>query len=98
MTLFSDDNDALQSDTPQLNGPSWDPSGHLTEVQDMVDSRISRSSFYHDVFRPAWKALEDAAATLLLEWFSGGLNTIGQLVNWYNQKQDAKELRFYQDP
>lgn len=94
MTLFSD-NDALQSDAPQINGPSWDPSGHLTDVQDMVESRISRSSFYHDVFRPAWKALEDAAATLLLEWFSGGLNTIGQMVSWYNQKQDAKEQEFY---
>jgi len=85
-----------ENDTPQNAGPSWDPTGALTDVPELVESEISRASFYQDVFRPAWKAMEDAAATLLLEWFSGGISTIGQLVNWYNTRQAEKEIRHYQ--
>lgn len=86
------------NDTPQQNstGPSWDPTGQLTDVRDLEDSRINRSSFYQDVFRPAWKSLEDAAATLFLEWFSGLLNTIGQLASRYNNRQAEKQQRFPQ--
>jgi hypothetical protein len=84
------------NDTPQQNSSRspWNPNGPLTDVADVENVQLSRTSFYKNVFLPVWKLLGDAATTLLLEWFSGTLNMVGRLVNWQITRQAQKEQRF----